>query len=72
MPTPVHSSTEWRVCAEALPGEWLGWRVRVYVRTTRGDMPPGGWQLVKDGEYKAPQGQVTHSYWKDLIKSAAR
>lgn len=72
MPTPNHPTSEWRVCAEPLPGEWLGWRIRVYVRTLRGDMPPGAWRVIRDAEYKVPSGPVRQTYWRDLIKAAAR
>lgn len=73
MPQPDLARTEWRVCAEALEGEWLGWRVRVYCRAAaKPESEPSGWRLVRDVEYKVPRGQVRHDYWKDLLKQAAR
>lgn len=72
MPAPDHASTEWRVCAQHLAGEWLGWNVKVYVRRIATGEDPGPWRLVRDVTYTVPKGQVKNDYWKDLIRAAAR
>jgi hypothetical protein len=72
MTAPPLRQTEWRVCAQALEGEWLGWRVTVYCRATTVGEEPGGWRLVRDVTYKCPKGQVRNDYWKAILKEAAR
>ena len=73
MPAPTLPSTEWRVCAVHLEGEWLGWSLFVYVRSVCDGLKPGPWRLVKQATYKIPSnGQVRNDYWKDLIKAVAR
>lgn len=73
MSAPDLPRTEWRVCCVALEGEWLGWRVTVYVRTAaKPEGEAGPWRLVRDVEYKCPKGQVRSDYWKAILKAAAR
>jgi hypothetical protein len=73
MPQPDLDRTEWRVCAQALKGEWLGWHVQVFVRAvSSAELGPGPWRLVRDVEYKVPKGRVRHDYWKGLLKAAAQ
>lgn len=72
MPTPNHSSTEWRVCAQHIESEWLGWNVKVYVRSVTPGEDPGPWRMIKDVTYRVPNGQVKRDYWKELIRAAAK
>jgi len=73
MPPTDLPRVDWRVCCQALEGDWLGWRVTVHCRSLKPDQEPGPWRLVREAEYKIQKtGQVRSDYWKDLVRAAAR
>jgi hypothetical protein len=63
---------EWRVCCEDLRRPAMGYRVRVYCRSTKPSQEPGPWRCVRDVEFVLPMGPLKSDYWKDLLRYAAK